>query len=48
MFAPLPIGFMFRYPFIEFIFVYKHNVGQILSRELYNGIVSNFNIVKDL
>ncbi len=38
---------MLRYPFVEFIFVYNHDIGQFLSREL-GGIVPELDIIKDL
>ena len=31
--APLPIGLLLRYSFIEFLFIYNYDVGQTLSRE---------------
>ena len=39
---------MLCHSFMEFIFIYDHNIGRILSGEQQGGFVLKFNIVKDL
>ena len=47
MFNPLPLGFMFCYSLVEFLFIYDNDVGQAFDRKFRDHIVLKLNVVKD-